>query len=312
MNNNKLPYIMLWILGIAVVLFLWTISAMITQNFNANKSEDYKTSPIPEHIEQPRETYTEKLPDTTTSEEIKQIINPLEEYNYMSKADIYRIRKKYVQTSLFASEDYEPSEEVFGQIEDGKLWWGLRQITCSQGSDNASGLSAMSRFINNPNLLMATFFPRSYTLNSETKDYCNSEFAKSIPYEITYNKKLNLITAKYKLGRIAVDNKHCMILIGINARDFGYNYVFINKLSNISMSESYNASNEIYQLRDFVHTGGSCQMKGGCNNISPRQTELEYYVTDFPAEINIKLWKNRPISKFSGADINYKIIFEEN
>lgn len=313
MSNDKIPYIMLGVLGVIVALTIWTLSAMVQQYFGEHKTEELKPK---YELEQPKETVniipSEKFAQPQYGEQEKLTVNPLENYNFMSKEDIYRIRKKYVSKSLFASKDYEPNEVVFGQIEDGKHWWGLNQIICSQGADTASGLSAMSRFINNPNMLISTFFPFSYNKTPEMEWYCNADFPKFIPYEMFYDKTNNLITAKYKLGKIAVENNHNMILVGMNARDFGYEFIYINDLKGIQMKEANNASENVHQLRDFVHNGGSCGVSGGCNNISPRQTELEYYVKAIPASMDIKLWKNKPISTHASADINYRIIFTEN
>lgn len=307
-NQDKTPYIMLCVLGVVVVLIFWTISAMISQHISSDRSEDTVEKFTVEKSEEP---YREKTPETVAGDDgIKLVINPLEEYNYMSKKDIYRIRKKYVNTSIFANDNYKPNEEVFGQIEDGKLWWGMNQYICNRGSDNASGISAMSRFINNPNILIAAMYPFVYDYNPQTELYCNSDFARLVPYEMSYDKNNKLITAKYKLGQIAIENKHKMTLVGMNARDFGYEYVFVDKITNINMLEQVNAHNEIYRLRDFVHKGGSCRMEGGCNNISPYQRELNYSLTDFPAEMSIKLWKNKPLSNMVGGEMNYKIIFE--
>ncbi len=315
MNNNKVPSIVLRVLGVLVVLIFWAIYSLAQGYYDYSKHKKDNLKPKYE-IEQPKETYREitkeKFIPTSESEVTRLTINPLEDYNFMSKKDIYRIRKKYVAKSLFASANYEPSEAVFGQIEDGKYWWGLSQIICDQGSDTASGLSAMSRFINNPNILIAAFFPFSYTKKPEMEWYCNADFPKFIPYELLYDKTKNLITAKYKLGKIAIENNHNMILFGMNARDFGYEYMYISKLSGIQMKEVNNASKSIHQLRDYIHNGGSCGMRGGCNNISPRQTELEYYVKSLPASMEIKLWKSSPISSMIDADINYKIIFTED
>ena len=42
------------------------------------------------------------------------------ELSYKTKEEILNLRKNYVNNSIFASKNYKPSEELFGQIVDGK------------------------------------------------------------------------------------------------------------------------------------------------------------------------------------------------
>ena len=64
-------------------------------------------------------------------------------------------------------------------------------------------------------------------------------------------------------------------------------------------------------FQDYIHLGGSCKYQDGCNNISPMQVPLMIKIVNLPAEIDLKLWKNNPSSKYSKADIYYKIRFEQ-
>ena len=77
------------------------------------------------------------------------------------------------------------------------------------------------------------------------------------------------------------------------------------------MTEPVNISKEIYRFKDFVHVGASCGVQGGCNNISPHQTELDYRLLHLPAEMTIKLWKEKPMNPYMKADIYYRIRFEK-
>jgi hypothetical protein len=73
-----------------------------------------------------------------------------------------------------------------------------------------------------------------------------------------------------------------------------------------------NANDYIYELRYYIHVGSSCGIKGGCNNISPVQQELMFYVDNLPASLEVKLWKKRPKDAvFDKADYTYEIRFEE-
>ena len=90
----------------------------------------------------------------------------------------------------------------------------------------------------------------------------------------------------------------------------GYNYVYASKAENIRFAEAQNISNTVTPTRGFYHRGGSCKVEGGCNNYSPRQYELEFYLTDLPAEIDMKLWQAYPSDVDRQADISYRLIFD--
>lgn len=251
-------------------------------------------------------------------------INPLSDYNGKSKKDVLDIRKKFVQSSLFNTPDYKPDENTFGQIQDGKAWWGVDQIVCSSYNnpkfDRTSGFSAVSKHMNNPNILVGTVFPFNFYKEYDSIGYCTAQYSKTIPKKMEYLKEKNLIIATYDMDRRILKSylnwngrrRHYFLnLTGLNAKDLGYKYGYAINLKNIEMTEQTNISNNIYQFRDFVHVGSSCNVPGGCNNISPHQTELDYRITGFPAEMTIKLWKQKPINQYMKADVYYRIIFEK-
>ena len=122
-----------------------------------------------------------------------------------SKKEIYDIRKKYVATSIFASKDYQPSEDVFGQIEDGKPWWGLEGYACHRG-DNSYGVSQVSRFINNPAVLISPILAYGFRGTKNIEHFCNSDYTKFNPFQLIYNSTEKSITAKYKLHREVIDD----------------------------------------------------------------------------------------------------------
>ena len=56
--------------------------------------------------------------------------------------------------------------------------------------------------------------------------------------------------------------------------------------------------------------GPACGLPGGCNNYSPFETGYEFYLTDLPAKLHIKLWNQQPKTTSQEEDLNYEIIFE--
>ena len=262
------------------------------------------------------------IKDTSGFQTIK--VNPLSEYDYLSKQEIYNIRKKHVNNSLFASANYEPDERIFGSIADNKPWWGT--ITCGQLNykgdyhEKIEGHSKVSAQINNPNALVGLSLPFLPWEESYNQEFCTGEYGRFLPLSIQYDKKDNLIVAKYKLTerflkyRASVNGKmtrYPIQLSGLNAKDFGYDYVYIYDLKNVSMfSENNNITEDVKRFTDYIHLGGSCGYKDGCNNISPLQYDKIITVTNLPAEINLKLWRKKPANKFIKADMYYRIIFD--
>ncbi len=252
-------------------------------------------------------------------------VNPLSEYNYLTKKQIFDIRKNHVKNSLFSKEDYEPDTRVFGAIADSKPWWGT--VTCGKLNykgdyhERIEGASKVSAQINNPDALVGLSLPFLPWDLGYNKEFCTADYSKFLPISIQYSEENNLIIAKYKLtknflkfrARVNSRNTRYPIqLSGLNALDFGYDYVYAFDTKNISMfDQNNNVTDDLKIFRDYIHLGGSCKYKDGCNNISPMQNDLMFTVTALPAEINLKLWKKKPMNKYVKADMYYRIQFTE-
>ena len=253
-------------------------------------------------------------------------INKPTNYNYKTKNEIYDIRKSYVSKSKFAKRNYEPNEAVFGSIVDYKPWWGL--ISCDNPDyhgdyhERIEGPSKVSVQMNNPDALVQVSLPYLIWGTDYNREYCTSEYSKFIPYSLKFSKKYNAYVLKYELTRAFlnyrtnINNKtyrYPLQLSGLNARDFGYNYVYAYNTTNIKMFSysDFDMTNSIVTFADYVHLGGSCKYKDGCNNISPMQDGLMFRVTELPATISLKLWKNYPSSTNEKPDLYYQIVFDE-
>lgn len=237
--------------------------------------------------------------------------------SYLAKEKIYAIRKRYVSQSIFENPNYEPSEFVFGQIESGKPW--MRATICGRMEDGKyeiNGVSEESRFINNPTVLVALEYPFSVT-NPNYPD-CDSVQAIMLPKSISYNGKTNEITVVYRNLPVVIQNNSFYQFNGINAKDFGYDYFYLDKSKSTYQPEFFsndNPSERIMQFQNFLHLGSSCGHEGGCNNGSPRQPALEFTYksekyTRQNVKLYLKLWKSPPPSPDAPADINEKIIIE--
>lgn len=252
-------------------------------------------------------------------------INPVSSYNYLTRAQIYDIRKKYVQKSLFATKDYEPNAQVFGGISDGKPWWNTKPCTplgySGDYHERIQGNSKVSAQVNNPNALVGVSATYSLWERPDNKDFCESKGAMFDPELLVYKKSNNMMIALYDVPdnfpsiTAKVDGKNIgfpLQLSGLNALDFGYKYVFAIELKNAALMypENSNMLSEVQQFRDYLHVGGSCKYKGGCNNISPLQNALMFHVKYLPAIVTVKLWKDKPMNKFSKPDMYYRIIID--
>lgn len=243
-------------------------------------------------------------------------------YNYpenlsgKTKEEIFDIRKEYVSKSIFADENYTPSEEVFGQIESGKPWMSLNICKEKGEPNNTFGPSEEGRFIYNPSVLVALDHP--FIFYSSQKEWCTSDLNNLIPKEVSYNKTTREITVVYSALPFKT-SKDFYDFNGVNARDFGYNFIFLD-LSKSTFAPEFlnreNISNSIWEFQNFIHLGGSCGVEGGCNNGSPAQPMLFFGNTGYNSDgkngiIYLKLWKERPASPQDVPDIAEKIILEK-
>lgn len=238
--------------------------------------------------------------------------------SYLTKEKIYEIRKRYVAQSIFENPNYEPSEFVFGQIESGKPW--MRATVCGRMEDgkyNINGPSEEARFINNPTVLVALEYPFSVT-NPNYPD-CESVQAIMLPKSVSYNGETNEITVVYQNFPVVIQNNSFYQFNGINAKDFGYDYFYLDKSKSTYQPEFFNSDNpseRVIQFQNFLHLGSSCGHEGGCNNGSPRQPALEFtykspQFTRQNVKLYLKLWKNSPSSPDAPADINEIIVIEK-
>ena len=234
-----------------------------------------------------------------------------------TKNEIYQIRKEYVEKSIFANENYEPSEAVFGPISANKPWISLN--VCKENENDASktdGPSEEARFLINPSVLVALEYPFLFTYDNE--EWCSDTANAMLPKEVNYNSTKNEITVVYSKLPFYTRGQDFYQFNGLNARDFGYNYAYIDIIKSRNLPQFTNSNNiarNTIQFLNYIHTGGSCKVEGGCNNGSPRQDYLEF---DYPEKkyvnnctIYIKLWKDKPLSHWLKADITEKIIIED-
>ena len=275
--------------------------------------------------ETPKETpkQTEKTSMSVTEESSNQLESIEIPYNFpdslsgKTKEEVFELRKEYVAKSIFASDDYSPSEEVFGEIESGKPWIALNIcLNPATSASRTTGRSEEARFINNPTILVALEHPFSFQENDVS--WCTNKKNNLIPRRILYDKDNNEISVFYRKLPFKTNSGDFYTFNGINARDFGYKYAYVDLSKSTyhpEFAHEENVSNTITEFQNYIHLGGSCGVEGGCNNGSPNQPMLNFYnhrteMSGKNGMIYIKLWKNPPASPDDEPDIVEKIILE--
>ena len=248
---------------------------------------------------------------------IKEIVlNDPTELDFKSRAEVFEIRKHYVlKYPELLEGKYSPSRVVFGQITDGKPWWGLDGQYClGQGQKSIHGPSEETRFLANPFILLAVDEAAVWVPPGK----CFPVYPR--PVSLVWDAQHKTATVTYDMTRYWGEWRRVMTrtfgpkyqFVNYNARDFGYNYLAVVK-ANSPNAVPYGGAKMFEQpiyMQAFIHTGGSCGYPGGCNNQSPFEADLQFWIKHAPAQMQVKLWKNRPKSIRDPEDFLFIIKFQ--
>ncbi|MBQ4647373.1 MAG: hypothetical protein IJB79_08495 [Candidatus Gastranaerophilales bacterium] len=263
-----------------------------------------------------KETYQEEVEfygydDVFDTKEI--YLSPMSELSGLSNAQILDERKRHVRKSIVFSdlENYYPNPSVY-KMKDGLPWISAYEIVKNglESKELSKGISRHSMMINNPELLLGFIIP-DYSFKN--KDIEPSDVDYFYPKKITWNEKTKTIKAYFDYSGFIQKRGYMRIEFypdDTNARDLGYDWIHCDEIQNAFFKSSDNISKRIYQLKGYYHRGYSCGIEGGCNNYSPNQPEIVFFVTSRSAVLKFKLWKQKPFSKYQKADINYEMHFE--
>jgi hypothetical protein len=247
-----------------------------------------------------------------TREEIK-FAQPIE-LDFKSKSEVLKLREDYVNRHPeLLKGNYSPSDAVFGQIEDGRAWWGVRGQFCNgPGEDSIEGPSEESRFIANPYLLLAVDEDTALVVQGPcTPVYPQPLFMQWYPLESRASVLYDMSSFFEDKKKYKLTLKGTFFLENINARDFGFNYVYADpqKSVNVGLADETTLFSEATEMKSYLHRGGSCGYKEGCNNGSPLQEQMYFKVVKLPAKLYAKLWKSKPEDVNSEPDFTYEIEF---
>jgi hypothetical protein len=252
-----------------------------------------------------------------------------DDLNYKTRAEIIALRKQYVtQVPTLVGTGYEPSEPVFGSIEDNKPWWGLAgRSVWGRGQRSIEGLAEESRFMSNPYLLVGCDpasaniwkkeaitktdlddpnFPYAWHLKS-LSFWPDKKVAQAVYLVSEFNHQMFLFKDKLTTQKIVPGFN----LVAYNARDFGYNWIWLDEENSTNIENVNHPPKEPVRITQMFHCGGTCGFAGGCNNMSPMIPAIDRIkYSKLPAKAAVRLWKERPSNVDQAPDVSFYIILE--
>ena len=238
-------------------------------------------------------------------------LNPMGELDFRTKKEVYDLRKSSIlQHAGLIKQGYEPSEAVFGAIEDKKPWWGIHGIYgLGPGEKSIEGPSEESRFLLNPYLLVGLCETSAYKTGVTPHDYPP---VYPNPVSIEWNAERSLEIINYDvhnhftfLNSIRAHDppQYKLDLIAYNARDLRFNYLYVDAGKSDGVVWA-NKEQQAVAIRQYIHCGASCGYAGGCNNMSPFQSELVIELKTMPAKAYIRLWRDTPRNVDGPSDMD--------
>ncbi len=257
-------------------------------------------------------------------------LNTPVEFDFLSKTEVLQYRRDAVaKHAELIDSGYTPSSGVFGQIEDGRPWWGeAGQYFHGAGVRSIEGPSEESRYIVNPLLLvaadmaglspLAAGYQENSNRSSELSDpnfplccrphsltWWPHESRAEVIYDVSdHLEKLNRYAARPMSLSYAV-----FCLMPDNARDMNLNYLAVSPETSANVSRR-GMERKVVRILHYLHRGGSCGYPGGCNNGSPYQAELDgFHVDSVPAHLDVLLWRDRPDDASQAPTMRFTLRF---
>lgn len=237
-------------------------------------------------------------------------IQPMENFSGLTVSEILSKRINAVSLSKYFSDnpDYKPNPNVF-KIENNLPWISAHEMSCEglqYSKKIGDGLSKESVSILNPELLytiqISSYAFKYAKLGCDSVDYL-------IPTYVSYHKKHKEIIAHINYHSFINKNRKFfpISLNDANAKDLGFNFAFTDNYKNIKFAnENINLSTNLLTTNGVYHYDKSTK----CNNYAPLNSGLQFTITELPAHLAIKLWKQEPQDITDEPDILYTIHFE--
>ncbi len=216
--------------------------------------------------------------------------------------ELLRLRLMAVwQQPLLIGINYRPADAVFCRLRSGAAW---RDLAGKNGS-------AGSEYVLNPYLLVAAEIEGDF--DTQPWDFR--------PDSLTWDPAHSRAVAVYQLreypdGAGQLSDEPISIrdvtlnLVPLNARDMNLNYAAILREDIVGV-EPPPGSDKPVLIDQYLRYEPDCGKPGGCNEVSPPQREFRSVnLTDLPARIAIRLWKERPKSAHDAPDMWFTLEFQ--
>jgi hypothetical protein len=251
--------------------------------------------------------------ERTTVEEIKVAIQKPIDLDGKRKSEIYVLRavtaNRYPE---LLSKKYRPSDQVFGEIQNNRPWWGIAgQFFYGPGEQSIAGPSEESRFLTNPFMLVA--IDPVYTWKNRISEAAilkdDFQFICA-PHRLQWYPIKSQAYLSYSAQCASKLNYQKINLIAYNARDLNLNYMYVSYDDSINVTKR-EIPQTAYVIPHYIHLGDSCGFPKGCNNMSPATPEIDgLEITGYPVQVVIWLWEQEPDSIAQEPDVVYVIRFE--
>ena len=261
-----------------------------------------------------------------SADEISVPLLGVQNYNFKPKAEIIEQRRKQLELSpQLVPGQYKPDEAIFGAVEDKKPWWGLQgSAIYGAGQKSIDGLAEESRFIANPLLLVGADAASANNFKKEQitdADLNDPDFPYAWkPLSLTWWANKSCARVVYDVGKFNDDLYRfraklvkpviypAFSLVAYNARDFGFNYIWLAPEKSINVENYAKPAVEAVRINQMLHCGGTCGYPGGCNNMSPRNEAIDRIkYSKLPARAYVKLWRAKPSKVTDDADMVFLI-----
>jgi hypothetical protein len=252
-------------------------------------------------------------PRPTSPDGFREIaLRPTRDYDFAAREQILGARVEHVRAepALFEAlggVDYEPCTQVFGSIVSGKPWWGLVGLAFhGAGERSIEGDSEESRFIENPYLLASV---REVWANVVSNSAGTPRPVYPRPLYLAFDDSGRRGWARFDVTSFfsegaRLDHQDArdrtVKLTAYNATDLGLRFLSFDLVGSRDVDV---ASGDVIRNPEFIHVGGSCGYKGGCNNMSPLVKAYVLHVSSLPARLSLKLWRMPPPSASAPPDV---------
>ncbi|NDJ33074.1 MAG: hypothetical protein GYB64_00260, partial [Chloroflexi bacterium] len=227
--------------------------------------------------------------DAAATDRVAVPLAGLQEFDGLTRAAIYDLRTQAVMRHPeLVAPGYTPWDGTFGQISDGRPWWGWHgQWYYGSGERSIEGPSEESRFVLNPYLLVnAEFYGFSIYGGSVVWPELNESTAADPDFPWMCRAQDLIWWPREARAEVTYDVSGCMAALNgwsrnrltladawfdlnaYNARDLNLNHLLVDYAASTNIVKDDPPAGPV-PLPFLIHLGGSCGYPGGCNNASP-------------------------------------------